>query len=134
MQTQSLPGSSASFHWSTWLAHLQAIRKKRGMARRLREIEIRNNQEEKRARDKHIVIVLVNVGECTWACFGDCGKNKTLANMATGKWDGSCLLATLTMKCDAAANPMILLRRAIGRTSAPYNQVVLFSIPSVPFS
>lgn len=55
------------------------------MARRLREIEIRNNQEEKRARDKHIVIVLVNVGECTWACFGDCGKNKTLANMATEK-------------------------------------------------
>jgi hypothetical protein len=32
------------------------------------------------------------------------------------------------MKCEADASPITLLRRAIGRTSAPYNQVVLFNI------
>ncbi|KAJ0136950.1 Uncharacterized protein HZ326_20068 [Fusarium oxysporum f. sp. albedinis] len=34
------------------------------------------------------------------------------------------------MKCEADAKPMILARKAIGSTSAPYNQVVLFNIPS----
>lgn len=34
------------------------------------------------------------------------------------------------MKWEAAARPMILLRKAMGRTSAPYNQVVLFNMPS----
>jgi putative hemolysin len=48
----------------------------------------------------------------------------------------SCLInlylrATLTMKWEAAARPMTLLRRAMGKTSAPYNHVVLFSIPSI---
>lgn len=38
--------------------------------------------------------------------------------------------ATLTIKCDAAAKPITLLRRAMGKTSAPYNQVVLLSMPS----
>ena len=32
---------------------------------------------------------------------------------------GDDVLATLTIKWDAAASPMILLRRAMGRTSAP---------------
>lgn len=41
--------------------------------------------------------------------------------------------ATFTMKWEAAAKPITLLRSAMGRTSAPYNQVVLFSIPSVNY-
>jgi len=38
------------------------------------------------------------------------------------------------MKCDAAARPITLLLSAIGSTSAPYNQVVLLSMPSMNVS
>lgn len=50
-----------------------------GIKKHLREIEISNNQEEKRTRDKNIVVVLVYICECTGPCFGDYNRNKSLA-------------------------------------------------------
>lgn len=47
------------------------------------------------------------------------------------KADGpACVMPTFTMKWLAAARPKTLLRSAMGRTSAPYSQVVLLSMLS----
>lgn len=43
---------------------------------------------------------------------------------------GEYILPTFTIKCEAAPRPITLLRRAMGRISAPYSHVVLLSMPS----
>lgn len=60
-----LPGFSVWFHWrSKYLGQ-------REIALDVREIEVRHDQEEGRAHDKHVVIVLVDVGKRTGPGFGD---------------------------------------------------------------
>lgn len=93
-----------------------------------REVEIGNGQEEAGTHHEDVVVVFVDVGKRTWAGFGDCRQSIRKPFDLVGIYEIS--PATLTMKWDAAAKPITLLRRAIGRTSAPYSQVVLLSIPS----
>lgn len=92
----------------------------------LREIEVSDDEEEEGAGYEDIVVVLLDVGKSTRSSLGDYRDLSAVVIMV----DLFYLRATLTMKWEAAARPMTLLRRAMGKTSAPYSHVVLFNMPS----
>lgn len=98
----------------------------------VREVEVGYDEEDGRARRKHVVVVFLDVGKRAGARLGDCKCEQTPLGMDSGKVSN--VLATLTIKCEADARPMTLLRRATGSTSAPYSHVVLLSMPSATVS
>lgn len=107
------------------------------MGRYIREEKVCNDEEKGRAYYEHVVVILVNSSKRARSGFGDYVGNlhqRSLSYQSEVRFraesERAFLLATLTMKCDAAARPITLLLSAMGRTSAPYSQVVLLSIPS----
>lgn len=115
------------------------------LARDSREIEVSDNKEEERAAYKDIVVVfsyLCGIGDqqihpdtsdatIAGAIREEFRKNERRIERPSAiiifglrlTWENALgpasVMPTLTIKCDAAANPMTRLRSAIGRTSAP---------------
>lgn len=85
------------------------------MRQYIRVVQVSHDEEEGCACYEDIVIILVNIGKRTGSGLGDCSTTSIIILRPVG--DDS--PATLTIKCEAAARPITLLRKAIGRTSAP---------------
>lgn len=83
-----------------------------------RKVEVRDDQKEERAAYEHVVVVLSNVSRRT-LCHPSWHAWIHTSSMFANADGPASVMPTLTMKWEAAARPITLDRRAIGKTSAP---------------